>query len=202
MKKVVMLCAVFSSMLMLSFAEASIYNFGITYDGTSQTLDVGSDPMAGTELFDNDQMIVDLHASSGNEWTVLDGNWNFIYGSVLVSDVETRIGDSVATFLHNGTIVAQDIDMGTSQGFVHVGAQSTTLTSGMKFDQLVIDYTLLSDPGVDTVIQEDFLRFSFIDTVGFEQFSSFGSSLSSVPEPTSLMIWGSALMICMIRRRR
>ena len=98
--------------------------------------------------------------------------------------------------------MAQDIEMGTSQGFVHVGAQSTTLTSGMKFDQLVIDYTLLSDPGVDTVIQEDFLRFSFIDTVGFEQFSSFGSSLSSVPEPTSLMIWGSALMICMIRRRR
>ncbi|GAA0858096.1 hypothetical protein [Aliiglaciecola litoralis] len=110
---------------------AAIYNFDITYDGTSASIDAGSDPIAGTTLVAGDSYVLDIHAAGNDYWNVTNTFNTGIYASFLIFDSGNRVSDVTTNFFLDNVLVDQDIDMSLNQGSVHIGAQGHIFTAGL-----------------------------------------------------------------------
>jgi hypothetical protein len=176
-------------LLLPGIASAAIYDFSVTYNGTEQSLDGGSDPMNGTVLNVGDGFVLDFHADGADYWTV-QGDWSgSIYASLLVLPNASRTGSVTTTFYLDGVAVAQDIDASTSQGNVHVGAQNIDdLVIGMMFDQLIVNYALTATTGA-TTISGDRVWFSFTTDASLATYTNVAEP-AAVPEPSTLAMFG------------
>jgi len=178
-----------------SFATPVTYNFDVTYDGVSQSLDAGSDPMTGTSLLPGDGFLLDLHTSGNDYWEVLTSNaLSSIYASLWVSDSGDRTGNVITSFYLNNTLITKDIDNNTLQQFIHIGAQAFSLSIGQLFDQVIVDYSLISTTSTTTIIQTDnvYWSVSFLDSPNDVAYRE-GQQEVPVPEPTTLALFGIGL---------
>jgi hypothetical protein len=173
---------------------AALLNYSVTYDGTNQVLDEGSDPMAGTSLSYGDSYLLDLHAKSDGYWKVKDGNWSFsIYASPQFIDAGARTGNVTSTFFMDGTQVALDNDIGISQSLSHAGGQGISLSSGLLFDQIIVDYTLISSTSNTTIFNTNDIYYSLM-TEGSYWDTRVEYIPATIPIPPALYLFGSGLL--------
>lgn len=179
----------------LQNANSIVFDFDMTFDGTSITLDSGSTIPAGTSLSVGDSFDLNLRAAGNDFWRV-----DAIYDNVFVPldffvlDSGARQANIESVFFLDGIEVASIIDTNITQSFVHIGAEHWTLAAGLEFDTVSMNYSLLSSTAASTVIQpasrgsQDF----------FDSFGSAGSPFfrsdeisyqtASVPESSSLAL--------------
>ena len=175
-------------------AQALVFNFDVTFDGVSATVDAGSDPVAGTTLIPGtDGFILDIHAAGNDFWSVNPGGVGLsIYAGLSVSDSGMRTSNVTTSFLLDGVVQTQDVDLGTTQSFVHMGGQQFNLTGGTLFDQVIVDLTFLSSTSTFTTIQ------SSPDVIAFTTFFrdpniTYNQGDVDVPAPATLALIGLGL---------
>ena len=181
----------------------AIYNFSMTFDGTSATLDGGSTDPDGVDLSVGDMFTIDLHAAGPNEFWQVDSEYSeFFPLTFAVEQSATRTGNISSSFLLNGLEVFSINEPGESQQFVHVGTQEWTLPAGLQFDTILMGYELQSSDSALNTITTD---------INPDIFSAFGDSdrpffrhpdISYVPEPTTLTLLAVGLATFAWRRVR
>ena len=131
-------------------AQAASYNFDYVYDGTTLSLVGGSDTPDGTVLNDGDDFRLTMSAAGTDYWDVVVAVVGaFVPLSFAVTESGDRIADISTSWKLDGSEVASRTDTNQLQQYVHVGAQEWDLAAGLLFDQVVIDYTLLSATEAD-----------------------------------------------------
>jgi hypothetical protein len=148
-------------MAVSSAQAATFYNFDITYNGTSTTVDGTSDPVAGTNLLVGDHFTLDIHAATTGYWSVNTSFNTSIFASFALTTSATRTGNVTTTLFLDGLQVLQDVDLNLSQGSIHMGSQGLFLPTGTLFDQVIVDYSFLSSTGVNSVIQNSLFQPTF-----------------------------------------
>ena len=183
---------------MAGAANATLFNFDITFDGISATDDMTSDTIVGASLAPGDVFNLDVHALGKDFWTVNTTTNEFVSVTFVVNS-GTRIADITTTLFLDGVQVDQVIENGTSQANVHIGTQSFLWIAGTVFDQVVVDWSFLSQPvGVSTIIADR------PQVLGFSPFFDQSYVTYTVPEPSTLAIFlvGLAGLGFVTRRRR
>ena len=181
-------------------AWATPFNFDITFNGTTATMDLSSDPIAGTGLVPGDTFALDIHADVNDYWQVNTSFQKFLYATLFVQDGGIRTGNITTTLFLDGVQVAQQVQLGESQQFIHIGGQTFNFVAGTQFDQLVVDYTFLATTSTFTTLQ------AAADGVAFFPFFR-DSNISyvqgaSVPEPSTLFLFAAGLATLARRRSR
>jgi len=182
-------------------ASATAFNFDVTFNGTTASVDLGSDPVAGTSLVPGDSFFLDIHTANDDFWEVTGPTNLGIYASFFVQDSGTRTGNVVTTFLLNGIQVAQDVDLALQQQFVHMGAQVFNLPMGLQFDQVQVSYSFLSTTSTFTTIQPS------ADSVNLSPFFphssvSYVQNSTEVPDPATTSPVVTAFAISRLRAYR
>lgn len=196
------------SLILCEETVAVVYNFDITFDGTSVSVDAGSTDPVGVDLSPGDSFVADLHASSGNFWRVDTPYSQSFPMSFIVSPSGERLGDVVSSFLLNGVEVANIPELAVLQQQVHIGGQNWTLPVGLEFDTVLMTYDLTSaievggtNP-VATIIQDRPDIFGSISNPERPFFRNPNISFNAIPEPASLSLAVLGLLWFGVGRRR
>jgi hypothetical protein len=191
-----------------SSAQATTYNFNMTYNGTAVSLDPGSDVPNGTVLNVGDTFNLNVAAAGTDFWKVITDYSVFVPLSFQVNESATRTSDISTNFLNNGSNVFNITDTAASQAFIHVGAQTWDLASGLQFDLVQMTWTLLAiDTAGPSTINAGPQFFGFIrtDAPFFNGPSiTYSGSVSAVPLPAAMPLLISAIagLGAVARRRR
>lgn len=188
------LAGVVSAGILASPAKATIYNFDMTFDGTSLTLDGGSDTPNGTPLAVGDSFVLNIHAAGSDFWNVVVDYDEFVPLTFGVSGSADRNADIATNWLLDGSIVHSTTKTGVTQAQVHVGAQDWDLSAGLAFDTVVLTWVFNAiDIATSSIIQAGSADM-FLD---FDETPFFRSAsieyVSGVPLPASLPLMLGAL---------
>lgn len=189
------------SVISLSSAKAAvIYDFDVTYDGTSTTLDAGSDNPIGTELFGGDRFNYNVGAASNDFWKVDTGGNFFPFLAFLGSSSNNFNFD--LSLLLGGAQQFSTSGSDLNQCCAHIGTNAVFLPTGLEFDEMILDYELIATLGSVTSSRigdyfwrtpEEFLGISYIDNP---------ASPAHVPEPSSIALLFLGLCGCFFARKR
>lgn len=187
---------------------ATIFDFEITVDGTTPSVDPGSTDPVGVTMFPGDSFLLDLHASPDSYWRV---NAEFSQSfplSFIVNPSGERLANVVSSFQRNGVEVANIAKSGIIQSQVHIGAENWTLPTGLEFDTVLMNYDLLDavelggGNTVDTIIQDRPFLFGNIGSSERPFFRHPNIAFITIPEPTALaMLTAGLLSFATVRRR-
>jgi hypothetical protein len=181
----------------------SSYDFLVTFDGATATLDPGSDPVDGTSLVPGDIFRIDVHTVGNDYWQVISSYNAVLFATFGTTTSQTRVADITTTLFLDGVQVAQTVDLAEIQQFVHIGGQVFSFTTGLIFDQLTVDLELLSIDGgittLDTSSGPDIL--SFFPFFRDSQIA-YVNGPTAVPEPSTLAMFGAGLAGLLVYRRR
>lgn len=188
--------------------SAVTYNFGITYDGTTASVDGSSDPIGGTSLNVGDGFILDIHAAGNDFWNVTTGYSKFFDMILIIADSAERTVNVVTTLFLDGSQVQQDIETGIVQQEVHLGNQDFDWITGTSFDQIVIDLDFLAiNNGADTILVESADILADLSDTNRPFFNNpnieYVSGSTSVPDSgTSIaLLFASMLALVGLRRK-
>jgi hypothetical protein len=180
-----------------SSAQATTYNFNMTYDGSAVSLDPGSDAPNGTVLNVGDTFNINLNATGPDFWHVNSDYSVFVPFSFQVNEYATRTSDISTNFSNNGSSVFAFNDVSISQQFIHVGADTWNLAAGLDFDQVSLSWTLLAidTNGTSTINAgpQFFQGFGQVDAPFFNS-PKITYSVSAVPLPAGLPLLMTALI--------
>ena len=189
---------------MFGSANADVFNFDMLFDGTTVSLNAGSDNPVGTSLIAGDSFNLQLSAANDDFWRVDTSlNNQFVPLTFFVLDAGSRTGNVNTGFFLDGTEVFRINEGNVGQSSVHIGANNWTLNSGLEFDTVIMDYTLVSSTS-STTIQS---RPNYFDGFGLSDSPFFDSDnityeAGSVPEPATLTLLGAGLALFGRRRRK
>ena len=204
------ICSVIAISSIATQASAASFLYNVNYDDAGvATLGTGSDDLQAIDLVAGDRVIYTLTATGLNRWRVLNNIQSNVTFAVLASDSASRQVDVDLFLKLNGTSVFSQSDRDINNSFTHLGPNTTSLSAGLQFNQVVFDLTLLSavDPD-DANINVGTRISSLLPILGPPQQQDgivFGpSEISAVPEPATwaLMILGLGVTGAAMRRER
>jgi hypothetical protein len=190
-------------------ASAAVYDFQITYNGSTQTVDAGSSPILGTNLLPGDHFLLNIHAAGNDFWeSQTPAKWSFgIFASFSVSSAGVRVGDVTTSLLFDHMLVAQQTELSQAQSSVHIGVNNSPgLTPGLRFDEIVVDYDFLSSTASATEIITNTVHYNNFDEpmilyrIGPTALPP--EPTATAPEPSSVALLGVAIAAFVLRRRR
>ena len=190
-------------------AAAQDFTFDLLYNGGgSFSLQPGSDDPIGTVLVPGQSYFERVVATGGNVWTVINGGTLYFPRTYLVNEDATRTADYTIRYFNGAAQVASFSEVGASQQFVHIGAQTSTLPGGLIFDRVEIDFSLLSalDAGNPTTTT----IFSYHNggpegalNQNLQRGDIVYGPAATVPEPGTIVLTMSGLgLIGLVARRR
>lgn len=193
--------------------DAHFYNFDVLYQGNdTATLAGGSDDPVGQEINVYDGFDWTITAQENYEWRVMaDGDY-FPLMAFLVSPYGTRTGDWTLTLSNNGSSVFTQTESDSQQIYIHMGTNTISLSAGLAFDTMHLNYVLKSFTGESAGAIQAMDDSSDATTImGLLPFSgapemAYGPDIiyAPVPEPGTyaLFVAGLAAVGMVVRRRR
>lgn len=138
--------AAFASLLVASSPGwAAAYAFDVIYEGAGQAaLAPGSTDPRLVTLQAGDTFSWTISALPGYRWSVLTGGDVFPMMAFGVAESAFRTSDHVLTLSSFGTTTLSLVSAAEVQSLVHMGTNEVTVPTGLVFDRLHLDYTLLS----------------------------------------------------------
>jgi hypothetical protein len=182
---------------LVSTAHATTYNYNMLYDGTTVTLEPGSDVPAGSVFFAGDSFNLNVHAAGADFWHV-NSNYNvFVPLSFLVDEFAARTADISTNFLNDGVLAHNITNTAIDQSFIHIGSQFWSFAAGLDFDEIAMSWTLLAiNTGGPSTIHGDagfFNGFGQNDAPFVKSNKITYGSVSPVPLPAGLPLFVTAL---------
>lgn len=191
---------VLTAALPTSYANAALFDFDVIWDGTDFSLDSGSDAVLGAVLEDGDSFNYNLSAEGSGFWEVDAANDYFPFMAFATDEVAVRSGTYSLDLRLGGVSQFALAPAAIGNSFVHIGTNSVSLVAGLMFDELVLDYTLISavdetsgDP-VNTTLAA--YQIGGFVPGGFTSGISYNASFeppAEVPAPATLALFGLGL---------
>lgn len=200
-------CAALSAVVLSTDnAQASYFDFDLTFDGTKVTLDEGSADPVGTVFEAGDSFDLTVEAAGHDYWSVDSDYMSFLPLTLYVNEEATRVGDISTTFYLDGAVVASDTAGSVSQEMLHMGAQFWDLEAGLAFDSVTVNYTLssVSSGGSSTVEMMNFGQpISFLPFYEAPEISYVSmETIAQIPLPAGLPLMLSGLAGVVLLRQR
>ncbi len=178
----------------INIANAGMfYDFNVTHDGNLTTLEAGSDNPIGTNLTVGDSFNYNIKADINDFWKVDVGDSFFPFLAFKATDSATRTADITLSLLLDGIQQFTTTINGVVNTYIHMGTNAISLSTGLKFDEMILDYNLTNSTSNTNTITgyfwtkpENFSGISYVNNP-----SSVDNP--SVPEPASIALLGLGL---------
>ena len=208
------LCSASLSLAMLSSsigAQATAFDFDVMWDGSTATLDSGSDNPIGAVLVGGDTFNFNAQTAGDDFWKVDTADSFFPFFAFTVNETANRDANFSLNLLLDGLSQFSLALSPITNSFVHMGTNSVALAAGLMFDEILLDYTLISaaetdsndDPTgniTDTTISRYPIGGQFPG--GFTDGISYNRATASVPVPATLGLFGLGLAVLGWTRRK
>jgi hypothetical protein len=203
LKKFILFALVFATPM---HASAGSFKFSYTFDGTSASLDSGSDFPTTSLLQPGDDMLLTVLASDNDYWEVNSPLTSPVYAGYFTLTGAVRTFNSIETLFLDGSVVNTRTRTGGIQQFAHFGGDDlftspppSLFAIGQQFDKYVLNYTLIDDENTSTQAETDQL--------GFMPFYNSTTEITyvkspSVPVPGPLPLLGLGAAFAYSRKLR
>ena len=190
------------------------YSFDVLYSGGgAASLAAGSDNPVGQSMVDGDSFDWAITAQGADVWRVQTGGSFFPLMAFGVNESGDRVGDFTLNLLSGGAVVYTLTQSAVGMSEVHMGTNEINLVTGLVFDQMKLQYSLITarellkdaaDPANPMPINST--PYALLPIFGAPEMSTVSPGIiyGPVPEPAAwaLMLCGGALVSLLARRRR
>lgn len=144
-----------ATLLPVSAGAATVYEYTYEFNGTSAVLAAGSDNPVGDVYEAGDGFRKTISAGADRGWTIDSTHSSSIDMSFFVLGCGTRTGRFDLTLRLDGVNVYSFSRGPFNQSCVHMGGQGIRYVAGTVFDEIVLDYTLLSSTAPTRIVRAD-----------------------------------------------
>ena len=194
-KNIITGAALFVPFFISTSAFSATYNFDAIYDGTNIS-SVGVDNPIGTALQAGDSFNYNVHAAGDDFWSVDVTDNYFPFLAFTIDEAGDRTGDmSLSLYLDGVLQLPTLVENGIVNSEVHLGTNGVSLDAGLVFDEIVLDYLLISSFDTEPTPSANSATIAAL-TIGPNIPGGFGDgiSYSAVPVPAALWLFGSGLI--------
>lgn len=198
----VILAVALAMMLPAAASAATVFHYDYEAKGKSVGLASGSDNPAGDTYRPGDGFRMTISAGAGYGWTVGSSFTSSFDMAFFVRGSGIRTGEFDLTLRLDGVDVYSFSRGPFTQRFVHMGGQGIRYVEGTVFDEIVLDYTLITSSVSTTIQNSNPAHWGAMFKSKNVSFGSVPDAPTPVPLPASAALLLGALGLLAVKRRR